>query len=184
MSRSIKRDEAIRLKDGRLMTLDASELSEGKFEVMLLDPKTGEDLDVVMTPTEAEALDEFERMRERWHHPEAMPAELKGRYRKLAEDLKAALAYGLECKGDDDGGTSNFDAPALNLQGWVRKKVEDAAEYAGLGCFVWNLWGSKLYVFSIRGGVGQGLTRTRAAVAMRRYLANLGYDAMDYCQAD
>ena len=89
MAESIKRDERIRLKDGRLMTLDAAKLGEGKYEVMLLDLKTGEDLDTVMVPTEAEALEEFERLRERWHHPEAMPAELKGKYRKLAEDLKS-----------------------------------------------------------------------------------------------
>lgn len=184
MTESIKRDENIRLEDGRRMTLNASKLGEGEYEVMLFDPKTGLEMDVVLTPTETEALDEFEILRERWHHPEAMPAELKGRYRKLAEDLKAALAYGLERKGDDDGGTSNFDAPSLHLPKWERKKVEAAAEYAGLGCFVWNLWGSKSYVFSIRDGVGQGLTRTKAAEAMCEYLKGLGYDASTYCQAD
>lgn len=183
---SIKRDEHIRLKDGRLMTLDAADLGGGKYEVMLYNPKTGLEVDVVLTPTEAEALEEFERMRERWHHPEVMPAELKGQYRKLAEDLKAALAYGLERKGDDDGGTCNFDAPSLSLPGWQRKKVEAAAEYAGLGCFIWNLWGSKSFVFSLPMGcgVGQGMTRTKAAEAMREYLEKLGYDAMLYCQAD
>lgn len=185
MTECIKRDERIRLKDGRLMTLDAAKLGEGKYEVMLLNPKTGLEMDVVMVPTEAEALEEFERLRERWHHPEAMPVELKGKYRKLAEDLKAALAYGLEMKGDDDGGTCNFDAPSLHLPGWQRKKVE-AAEYAGLGCFVWNLWGSKSYVFSLPmgRGVGQGMTRTKAAEAMREYLEKQGYDALTYCQAD
>lgn len=186
MAECIKRDERIRLNDGRLMTLDAAKLGEGKYEVMLLNPKTGLEMDVVTVPTEAEALEEFERLRERWHHPEAMPAELKGQYRKLAEDLKAALAYGLERKGDDDGGTCNFDAPSLHLPGWQRKKVEAAAEYAGLGCFVWNLWGSKSYVFSLPmgRGVGQGMTRTKAAEAMREYLKKLGYYAMLYCQAD
>lgn len=91
-------------------------------------------MDVVLVQTEAEAVEEFERLRKEWHHPEAMPAELKGRYRKLAEDLKAALAYGLERKGDDDGGTSNLDAPSIHLPRWEQKKVEAAAEYAGLGC--------------------------------------------------
>lgn len=185
MAESIKRDEHIRLKDGRLMTLDAAKLGEGKYEVMLLNPKTGFEVDVVTVPTEAEALEEFERMRRQWDCPGVMPAELKGQYKKLAEDLKAALAYGLERKGDDDGGTCNFDAPSLRLPGWTRKKVE-AAEYAGLGCFVWNLWGSKSYVFSLPMGlgVGQGMTRTKAAEAMREYLEKLGYDAMLYCQAD
>lgn len=184
MTGSIKRDEAIRLEDGRRMILDAAQLGEGEYEVMLFNPKTGLELDVVLAPTEAEALEEFERLRKEWHHPEAMPAELKGRYRKLAEDLKAALVYGLERKGDDDGGTSNFDAPSLHLPRWEQKKVEAAAEYAGLGCFVWSLWRSKTYVFSIREGVGQGMTRTKAAEAMCEYLEGLGYDATTYCQAD
>ena len=43
---SIKRDERIRLKDGRLMTLDAAELETGTYEVMLYNPKTFLELDV------------------------------------------------------------------------------------------------------------------------------------------
>lgn len=177
--RNIKRDDDIRLADGRTMTLSAAQISENEYEVMLLDPESGEEVASCKTLTRDEALTEFWHMRDRFHVPE-----LKGRYKKLAEDLAAALAYGLERKGDDDGGTSNFDAPALSLPKWERKKVEAAAKTAGLGCFVWNLWGSKLYVFSIRGGVGQGLTRTRAAEAMREYLEGLGYEALTYCQAD
>lgn len=178
-ARNIKLDEGIRLADGRTMTLSAAQISENEYEVMLFDPGSGEEVASRQTNDRDEALQEFRHMRDRFHVPE-----LKGRYKKLAEDLTAALAYGLERKGDDDGGTSNFDAPALSLPGWEKKKVEAAAKTAGLGCFVWNLWGSKSYVFSIRGGVGQGLTRTRAAEAMREYLANLGYDATTYCQAD
>ncbi|RKI66952.1 hypothetical protein D7V91_11430 [bacterium 1xD42-67] len=181
MIESIKRDERIRLKDGRLMTLDAAKLGEGKYEVMLLDPRTGEEVDVAEAGTEAEALSHFKRLREFYHVPEP-----KGRYKKLAEDLAAALAYGLERKGDDDGGTCNFDAPSIRLPGWEKKKVEAAAKTAGLGCYVWNLWGNKSYVFSLPMGcgVGQGMTRTKAAEAMREYLEGLGYDAMLYCQAD
>ena len=184
MPESIKRDEHIRLKNGKQMLLDASKLENGKYEVMLLNPRTGAEVDSATVKTEEEALAEFERLRKKYHAPDATPGELTGRYKKLAEDLKAALVYGLERKGDDDGGTSNFDAPSLHLPGWTRKKVEAAAEYAGLGCFTWNLWGSKSYVFSIRQGVGQGYTRSRAAEAMREYLSGLGYDASTYCQAD
>lgn len=179
MAESIKRDEGIRLADGRTMTLSAAQISENEYEVMLLDPESGDEVDVAKAGTEAEALSHFKRLREFYHVPEP-----KGRYKKLAEDLAAALAYGLERKGDDDGGTCNFDAPSLHLPGWERKKVEAAAKTAGLGCFVWNLWGSKHYVFSIREGVGQGLTRTKAAEAMAECLKGLGYEAMTYCQAD
>ena len=98
--------------------------------------------------------------------------------------MAAALVYGLEHKGDDDGGTCNFDAPSLHLPGWEKKKVVAAAKEAGLGCFVWNLWGHKSYVFSIQKGVGQGYTRTKAAEAMQEYLKRLGYEGMTYCQAD
>ena len=179
MAESIKRDEGIRLADGRVLTLSAACIGPGKYEVMLLDPESGDEVDVAQAGTEAEALSHFKRLREFYHVPEP-----KGRYKKLAEDLAAALAYGLERKGDDDGGTSNFDAPALSLPKWEKKKVEAAAKTAGLGCFVWNLWGSKLYVFSIREGGGQGLTRTKAAEAMAECLKGLGYEAMTYCQAD
>lgn len=177
--RNIKRDDDIRLADGRTMTLSAAQISENEYEVMLLDPESGEELASCQTTTRDEALVEFRHMKDRFHVPE-----LKGRYKKLAEDLAAALAYGLERKGDDDGGTCNFDAPAIHLPGWEKKKVEAAAKAAGLGCFVWSLWGCKSYVFSIRGGVGQGLTRTRAAEAMREFLEGLGYEALTYCQAD
>lgn len=179
MIESIKRDEGIRLADGRTVTLSAARISENKYEVMLLDPESGEEVTSRQTDSADEALAEFRHIRDYYHTPEP-----KGRYKKLAEDLKAALAYGLERSGDDYGGTSNSDAPSLHLPGWERKKVEAAAKTAGLGCFVWNLWGSRSYVFSIRHGVGQGLTRTKAAEAMREYLEGLGYDAMTYCQMD
>ena len=187
MTESIKRDEAIRLNNGRIYTLDAAKIGTNEYEVMLFNPRTGEEIDSAKTSTEADAILQFDRLRRMYHRPAPAadaPVVLKGRYKKLADDLKGALAYGLERKGDDDGGTSNFDAPALSLPKWEKKKVEAAAKTAGLGCFVWNLWGSKLYVFSIREGVGQGLTRTKAAEAMAECLKGLGYEAMTYCQAD
>lgn len=189
MTESIKRDEAIRLSNGRIYILDAAKLGEGKYEVMLLNPRTGEEIDSAQTSTEADAILQFDRLRKKYHHPATAHAAaaqviLKGRYKKLAEDLKDALAYGLERKGNDDGGTCNFDAPSLHLPGWEKKKVEAAAKAAGLGCFVWNLWGHKSYVFSIQRGVGQGYTRTKAAEAMQEYLKQQGYEGMTYCQAD
>ena len=181
MTKSIKRDEAIQLADGRIMTLDAAKLGEGKYEVMLFNPRTGQEIDSAQTSTEADAIIQFDRLKRLYHHSEPV---LIGRYKKLAEDLKAALAYGLERAGDDDGGTSNFDAPSISLPKWEQKKVEAAAKTAGLGCFVWTLWGSKSFVFPIQRGVGQGQTRTNAAEAMREYLEKLGYDATIYCQSD
>ena len=97
-----------------------------------------------------EALFCFQEIYERYHFPE-----LTGQYRELSEDLKAALAYGLERAGTDDGGTSNFDAPTLHLPGWDRKMVDQAAKQAGIICSVWEAVSESYYIFSVP-GVGQG----------------------------
>ena len=120
----------------------------------------------------------FDHMRERYHVPE-----LTGRYKKLAEDLKEALAYGLEHAGTDDGGTCNFDSPTLYLPRWNRKKVEAAAKTAGVGCCMWSSFSKSCYVFSVP-GVGQGYTRTNAAEAMKDFLKDRGYEAGMYYQMD
>lgn len=179
MTRQIKRDEGIKLADGRSATLSAIELPDGKFEVMLFtnDPAMDE-IDSIQCEFEESAVAHFNRIKKQYHIPE-----LTGRYKKLAEDLKAALAYGREHMGTDDGGTSNFDAPTLRLPRWNKKLVEASAKTAGVGCFIWNLCGCKSYVFSIP-GVGQGYTRTKAAEAMSTHLKELGYDAGMYYQVD
>lgn len=108
---------------------------------------------------------------------------LKGRYAKLAADLKAAYEYGKSHMGDDDGGTCNFDSPTLHLPRWNADSVKEAARFAGLGCFEWKPFGQTFWVFSVP-CAGQGYTRTNAAEAMSKYLGNLGYDAGMYYQAD
>ena len=110
-------------------------------------------------------------------------APLSGKYAKLAEDLRKAAAVGRAAADlSDDGGTCNFDAASLRLDGWIRAKVEQAAREAGVGCFVWNLWGSKSYVFPI--ACGQGNARTAGAEAMSEHLKNAGYAASVYYQMD
>lgn len=178
MTKQIKRDENIRLADGRMATLSAVQLPDGMYETMLY--TNGPEMEEVaseQTDTEIMAVAVFNRLRDYYHIPE-----LKGRYKKLADDLKDALDYGLERMGTDDGGTCNFDAPTIRLPGWNSKMVEAAAKVAGTGCFTWN-FGGKHYVFSVR-GAGQGYTRTRAAEAMEKRLRSLGYDAGMYYQAD
>lgn len=111
-------------------------------------------------------------------------ATLTGKYAKLADDLRTAAALGIEAaKHSDDGGTCNFDAPTLRLPRWNQAKVKQAAKVAGLGCFVWNLWGSKRYVFSIPIGA-QANARTVAAETMSKSLKAAGYDAGMYYQMD
>lgn len=179
MMRQIKRDEGIKLADGRSAILSAVELPGGKFEVMLLTKDAAADeIRSAQYETEKVALLIFNEMRDQYHVPE-----LTGRYKRLAEDLKEALAYGLEHAGTDDGGTCNFDSPTLYLPRWDRKKVETAARVAGVGCSTWDSFSKKCYVFSVP-GVGQGYTRTNAAEAMSKFLESRGYDAGMYYQMD
>lgn len=53
---------------------------------------------------------------------------LKGKYAKLRDDYAAALAAGLEAaENKHDGGTCNFDSPALHLPRWNESLIEQAA---------------------------------------------------------
>lgn len=175
----IKRDGHIRLADGRSATLSAVQFSDGVYEIMLLlNDDEGEEVTSCQCTSAEEALYLFDEIKEKYHVPE-----LTGKYKKLADDLKAAYAYGLEHQGTDDGGTSNFDAPAVRLLGWDKSLVEAAAKSAGVICSEWQLGRTMSYVFSMP-GVGQGYTRTRAAEAMSGYLASQGYDAGMYYQMD
>lgn len=177
MLKQIKKDDNIRLADGRKAILGAVQLQDGLFEVMLFaDDANMDEIDTVRCESEPDAL--AFSTRKQYHVPE-----LTGRYKKLAEDLKEALAYGLERAGTDDGGTCNFDSPTLYLPHWNRKKVEAAANTAGVGCFMWSSFSKRCYVFSVP-GVGQGYTRTNAAEAMKDFLKYRGYDAGMYYQMD
>lgn len=179
MVTQVKRDEHIRLADGRTATLSAVQFPDGVYEVMLL-PNGGEGEEI--TSYQSSSLEDvlccFEEIKEKYHVPE-----LTEQYKKLADDLKAALVYGLERKGTDDGGTSNFDAPTIRLPEWDKQLVKAAAKAAGVICSEWTLWGDGSYVFSVP-GVGQGYTRTKAAEAMSQYLREKGYDAGMYYQMD
>lgn len=178
MTRQIKK-ELIRLEDGREAILSAAQIGANKYEVMLhRDGLEMEEFHTAQCSTERTAMSIFQEMKEQYHTPV-----LTGRYQKLADDLKAALQYGLEHAGEDDGGTCNFDSPTLYLPRWKRQLVETAAKAAGLGCFVWKAFSKNAYVFSVP-GVGQGYTRTNAAEAMSQFLGGLGYDAGMYYQMD
>lgn len=169
----------IRLSDGSTAILSTVEMYPGQFETMLMDLDGDKEYAQLRTTSEAQALADFNHLRKQYHVPA-----LSGKYAKLAEDLKAAAEHGLEAaKGSDDGGTCNMDAAALSLPGWQRAKVEQAAKAAGVGCFVWSLYGSKSYVFGIRTGY-QGNARTTAAEAMASKLGDLGYSSLMYYQMD
>ena len=107
------------------------------------------------------------------------------KYTKLSKDLATAYKKAVEAyQNSEDGGTCNFDAPSLLLPRWIEEKTKQAAKAAGLNCWKWELWGSKRFVFSLPVECGQGMRRTLIAEHMTRTLRGMGYDAMDYCQAD
>lgn len=166
------------MKDGVKAILSTVETDPGQYETMLMSPDGDEEYAQLRTTSEAQAVGDFNHLRKQY---EVKP--LTGKYAKLAEDLKAAAAIGLEAADrSDDGGTCNMDAAALDLKGWRRESVENAAKAAGVGCFIWSLYGSKSYVFPLR--CGQGNKNMYAAEAMTQALKDMGYDASTYCQID
>ena len=52
-----------------------------------------------------------------------------------------------------------------------------------MGCFIWNRFGQKMFVFTIRSKY-QGNARTAAAEAMKEALKLSGYQAEMYYQID
>lgn len=177
MARQIKTAN-ITLADGRIAILSTAELSVGEYETMLASPDFETEYKVLRNTSEGGALADFRKLLKTYH-----VAPLSGKYAKLAEDLRKAAAAGYAAaERSDDGGSCNFDAASIRLNGWIRAKVEQAAREAGVGCFVWNLWGSKSYVFPLR--CGQGNARTAGAEAMSKHLKAAGYEASMYYQMD
>lgn len=115
----------------------------------------------------------------------ATPAPLSGKYAALRDAIIVALAAGraTEDAKPDDGGTCNFDAPALVLPRWNAAKIQQVAKEAGSSAFAWNLYGSKLWVLRINSGA-QGNARTTNAEAACASLTAAGYDCHMYYQMD
>lgn len=174
---------------GRRVILDTAELFPSNYETMLLYASRGQEIAVMRATTEAEALRHFAAIRATYppDKPKAKkaPGVLTGRYAKLRDDLKKALEAGraVEDADPEDGGTCNFDSAALSLPRWNADKVKQAAKEAGTGCFIWNCYGSRQFVFG-PSSRAQANARSRNAEAMTRALRSMGYDAMDYCQMD
>ena len=104
------------------------------------------------------------------------------KYEALTLILKKAVKHAEKYADTEDGGTCNFDSPALAYQGYKKSLVIKAIEHAGLHCFEWG-YGTKRLV--ICGGChGQGNRRTRMAEAMTEILKASGYDCITYYQMD
>lgn len=169
----------ITMNGGQEAVLSTVELEPGLYETMLLSPDGDKEFGQLRSTDKGTAISDFNFMRKQFH-----VETLTGKYAELAKDLEAAAAYGMEVAANtEDGGTCNCDAVILNLKGWHKAKIEQAAKAAGVGCSVWNLYGSKRYVFSIP-GCGQANAKPAAAEAMREALQLSGYDAGMYYQMD
>lgn len=112
-------------------------------------------------------------------------APLSGKYAKLRDDLRAAYDATSWAEHTEDGGTCNFDSPALDLPRWNEKLVKQAAKEAGMGAFKWTCGKSVVlgWVFSFQ-STGQGNRRSRRAEAIRDELKKRGYEASMYYQMD
>lgn len=167
------------LASGAAAIVSTSEIYPGEYETMVASPDFSKEYAVQRTTSEAQALTDHKHLRKRYHVPP-----LSGKYLKLSQDLAtAARKAAVIADILEDGGTCNFDSCTLQLPGWNSKKVEQAARAAGVGCFVWNLWGSKSFVFPLR-VAAQADARSAAAEAMRDHLKAMGYDTGMYYQAD
>lgn len=169
----------ITMADGTTAILSTSEIYPGEYETMLATPDFSVEYVVMRTTSETQALADHKHIRKQYH-----VSPLFGKYLKLSKDLADAAREARIIAGIlEDGGTCNMDSCKLYLPGWNGKKVEQAAKAAGVGCFVYNLWGSKSFVFPVYLSA-QADARTAGAEAMRDVLKARGYDAAMYYQMD
>ena len=173
-------------RHGNQITIDAAELSPGIFEVVAL-RADGLEMDSVTASNLIEARDNYHKFMRKYVAPEPkrVISPLTGKYAQLREDLKKALEAGRAAEDADpeDGGTCNHDSASICLPRWIAAKVEQAAKEAGTGCFTWNLYCSRRFVFTPNTRA-QGNARSRNAEAMTAALRSMGYDAMEYSQMD
>ena len=87
--------------------------------------------------------------------------------------LLKAVAEAEQHSQDDDGGTSNFDTPVINLKGW--KKLEILEAFIPTGLYP-NIEKNGI-VNILRACLGQGFRRTAMAEAFRDSLRASSYTA-------
>ena len=181
-SRSIRRSEYGKGKNRLICSV--AEVEPGKFEAITMRPH-GDELEIFQSRNEQDAVAVYWQMVERYGKAADL-ASLTPQMRELvaALDQAAQEAHAAREANDEDGGTCNFDAPALDLPGWRPQDVELVARAAGTTVFAWRLYKTRRWVFGVPHPCGQGNLRSRMAEAMTRSLAANGYAATEYCQMD
>lgn len=167
---------------GKKMILDACYLNSETIEVMLMesaDPANEYECIQTKDPEEAEKI--YNDIR--WRYQDQPHKKLTGAYAKLRDDLRAVVEVAKKKDHGEDGGTCNFDSPAIVMRGWRESMVKQAAKEAGITVFKWNPYSNTCWVFGVPGG-GQANRRSRKAEAMTDALIDLGYDAIMYSSMD
>ena len=171
---------------GSPVVIDTAELSPGEFETVVLH-SSGRVIACIESGSLSDARKAYHKLLDQYTKKPAEPAPvvLTGKYAKLRDDLREALAAGraAEQADSEDGGTCNFDSAALSLPRWRKSLIEQAAKEAGTVCFEWDLYQCKHFVFCPDTRC-QANARSRNAEAMTAALRRMGYDAMDYSQMD
>lgn len=174
---------------GRRVLIDACDLREkgglrnnSRYEVVAMDALTMQDIVCKRVDTLEEVEEEFAKQLLIYCYDDKP---LTGKYAKLRDDLKIAMAAGrrAETEEPDDGGTCNFDSPCIKLPRWQHALIQRAAKEAGSNAMEWDLYGDKRWVFS-PDTRAQGNARTVNAEAMYKKLKELGYAAGMYYQMD
>ena len=177
-------------KTGKPIIIDIADMNsltgidhQRRYEVMAMRPR-GVEIACSVYRTLPEAENAYNNMITLYALADGENAPLTGKYAKLRDGLKAALAETEYLEATEDGGTCNFDSPVLNLPRWNGAKIEQAAEEAGYSASKWE-WGSKVmgWIFSMSTS-GQGNRRTRRAEAISKAMAAKGYSASMYYQMD
>lgn len=178
---TIRHDEYRR--HGKCIVVDTA-LIDGDYETMVL--LHGDSIDEAHNGNETDALHAHDAFIRRyvqdmdWLLDQTL---LSGKYLRLVDDLKAAVAAADAYKDYDDGGTSNFDALMLSLPRYEEIKIKAAAKRAGLGASAGRFMKQKIYLISPPHG-GQGYRRTKQAEAMAEVMRSRGYDANVWYQLD
>ena len=104
------------------------------------------------------------------------------KYEALTEALKKAVEAAGKYADTEDGGTCNFDAPAIAYKGMRKSLVIEAIKKAGLRSYDWKC--GQNYLVICGGCHGQGNRRTSMAEAMTESLRASGYECTTYYQMD
>lgn len=167
---------------GKKLIINLADLG-GVYETIAMRPD-GTDLDMGRFTALNDAIDHYHKLVKRYSESTEKP--LTGRYAKLRDDLKKALAIGVQAERDnpEDGGTCNLDAVAIDLYRWKGALVEQAAKEAGTRCFDWYLYGRKRGMVFAPQTNSQANARSRNVEAMGLALRDMGYDTECYYQMD